>query len=89
MIILIVAIDNFLMYTTLNDIKGISLDRNKTEIKALPAISRIQKASAIDYHAGKYIMNYYITKINENVTIFCRKVYCKQLDGIGILNSYV
>ena len=73
MVILVVAIDNFLMYTTLNDIKGISLDRNKTEIKALPAISRIQKASAIDYHAGKCIINNFITKTNENVTILTGK----------------
>ena len=65
MVILVVAIDNFLMYTTLNDIKGISLDRNKTEIKALPAISRIQKASAIDYHAGKCILHNSVTKIKK------------------------
>ena len=48
------GIESFLMYATEKDIHGILFDINQTD-EALPLISRISMAKAIDFHAGNYL----------------------------------
>jgi hypothetical protein len=48
----VLGIDSLIIYSAVSEIGGITYDpTNSTE--ALPFISQIQKATAIDFHAGE------------------------------------
>ena len=48
------GIESFLMYATETEIHGIQFDINQTD-EALPLISQISMATAVDFHAGNYL----------------------------------
>ncbi|XP_062600838.1 low-density lipoprotein receptor-related protein 1-like [Saccostrea cucullata] len=69
-----VGIDSLIIYSAVSEIRGITYDpQNSTE--ALPFISQVQKATAIDFHAAQdYIYwvetspNYQIARIKRDLT---------------------
>ena len=46
------GINSLIIYSAASEIRGITYDPNNST-EALPFISQIQKATALDFHAGK------------------------------------